>query len=137
MTIVQGPLFRKWLRGQNGAPLPKLQIDQVWRKLVEFDANTEPNPEEKDADFRPTLGRLVMHWTLSVVSGFIVSLSVPIATDRMTSSWVVSFSGIVVGLTAGLIARHSKRWRYFGTGLLSGTIVSVATLLVAAIRVKA
>jgi hypothetical protein len=137
VTVVPGPLFRGWLRSKDVTPRRKEQVDQVWQQLANFIDQAEANSDLVGAVYRPTLSRLVIEWTLSVVSGFIIALSTPIALIKLTSSWVADFVGIVTVLAAGLLARRSKRWRLFGIGLIFGVIVSVATLLIAVLRAKA
>jgi len=137
VTVIPGPLFRGWLRSKDITPGRQEQVDQVWRKLAAFIDQAEANSVHEGAANRPTLSRLVIEWTLLVVSGFFVALSTPIALMKLTSSWVADFVGIIIVLVAGLIARRAKRWRLFGIGLICGVVVSVATLLIAMLRAKA
>jgi hypothetical protein len=134
VTIVPGPLLRNWLRGLREVPGAKQQVDPVWRILAEFDAEAE-SWAEGGVVYRPALGRLIVRWTLSVVSGFLIALSVPIVMNRLTGLWMAIFAAIIAGLVAGLITRRIERWRFFGTGLISGALVSVVILLIAVIRV--
>jgi hypothetical protein len=137
VTVVPGPLFRGWLRSKDVIPGRKEQVDQVWRKLADFIDQAEANSVQEGAVYRQILSRLVIEWTLLVVSGFFVALSTPIALIKLTSSWAADFVGIVIVLVAGLVARRAKRWRLFGIGLICGVVVSVATLLIAVLRAKA
>jgi len=137
VSIVPGPLFRAWLRSKDGNPARKEQVDQVWRKLADFIDQAEVNSVHEGPVNRPTISRLVIEWTLLVVSGFFVALSTPIALMKLTSSWVADFVGIVIVLLAGLVARRAKRCRLFGIGLICGVAVSVTTLLIVVLRAKA
>ncbi|MGC2485044.1 MAG: nuclease-related domain-containing protein [Acidimicrobiales bacterium] len=137
VTVVPGPLFRGWLRSKDVTLGSKEQVDQVWRKLTDFIDKAETSSIHEGVVYRPTLSRLVIEWTLLVVSGFIVALSTPIAVFKLTGSWVADFVGIVIEMVAGLVARRAKRWRQFGTGLICGVAVSVVTLLIAVLRAKA
>jgi len=134
--VIGGPQLGGWLRGFETASVANRQTDLVWQQLSSFVQECEDSPEYHGANYRPTFRKLVLGWTLAVVPGFVVALSTPIAVNRLTSSWVADFVGIVIVLAAGLVARRAKRWRTFGTGLLSGDIVSVATLLNAVLRAR-
>lgn len=136
VVVISGPRLGEWLRSLEPATVTRGQIEKVWRQLSDFIQEVEDSPEQDGVIYRPTLRKLILGWTLSAVSGFVVALSAPIAVNRLTGSWVADFVGIIIVLAAGLIARRAKRWRSFGTGLLSGEVVSVMTLLIAVIRAR-
>jgi hypothetical protein len=136
VNIVAGPRLSEWLKGLETSSVTDRQIAAVWQKLSNFVQECEAGPGQKGVHYRPTFRRLVLRWTLAMVSGFVIALSTPIAVNRLTDSWVADFAGIIFVLAAGLFARRAERWRSFGTGLLIGDIVSVATLLNAVVRAK-
>jgi len=136
VNVIAGPRLGDWLRSLETVTGTNRQTDHVFQLLSNFVQEYEVSPEQDGTVYRPTLRKLVLGWTLAIVSGFVIALSTPIAVNRLTSSWVADFVGIVIVLAVGLVARRAKRWRTFGTGLLSGDIVSVATLLSAVIRAR-